>query len=240
MPAQNIHVISEVFKNLEEVSEQFAILQKQLRYLQEHIDVENIISKSLTAEVIAANAITANEIQAGAVTADKISVNQLSAISANLGTIIAGLIRGIQIFGSYIATSENYPRTEMNAAGNFLSAISSPGTYASLTPTGSGLTPALVMAFANAVKMLLLRNASGTMLASLDFEDLILSASRNMLLQAPSGNINLSPNGSIDLAPSGDLKVNGNEGVTGVVYVSLTNGGPANIPIYFSKGLRVV
>lgn len=66
------------------------------------IDADRIVAKSLTANEIAAETITANEIaanaittqelKAGAVTADKISVTELSAISANIGTVNAGSI----------------------------------------------------------------------------------------------------------------------------------------------------
>lgn len=155
MPTQNIHVIAEVFKNLEEASEAFAVLQKQLRYLQEHIDVENIISKSLTAEVIAANAITANEIaansvtaskiQAGAVTAEKITVGQLSAISANLGHITAGLIEAVQIFGSYIATRNGtFPRAEMSEIDNLFAVYNSANNHVKFSPNLASNAPEIV------------------------------------------------------------------------------------------------
>lgn len=52
-----------------------------------------IASNTITANEIAANAITASEIAANAVTADKINVTELSAITADLGTVTAGLFR---------------------------------------------------------------------------------------------------------------------------------------------------
>lgn len=48
---------------------------------------------ALRGQVIADGLILARMIQAGAITADKISATSLSAISANLGTVTAGLIR---------------------------------------------------------------------------------------------------------------------------------------------------
>src|SRR5699024_5594501 len=54
---------------------------------------------AVTAEKIAANAITANKIAANAVTAGKINVNNLQAISADLGTVTAGKIKGVEVEG---------------------------------------------------------------------------------------------------------------------------------------------
>lgn len=54
---------------------------------------ELIVDGAITATKIAANAIIADKIQAGAVTAAKIGVTELSAITGNVGTLTAGLIR---------------------------------------------------------------------------------------------------------------------------------------------------
>lgn len=134
MPAQNIHVIAEDFKNLQEVSEAFAILQKQFRYMQEHIDVENIIAKSLTADVI----------KAGAITAEEMTVEELSAITANMGKLTSG-----QIYGAYIATAEGtYPRAEMSSEGDLFAAYTTETSKAVFKPdsiNSSSGAPALTM-----------------------------------------------------------------------------------------------
>lgn len=138
MPAQNIHVITEDFKDLKEASEAFAILQKQFRYMQEHIDVENIIAKSLTADVIKAGSIIAELIAAGAVTADKITVDELSAITAKLGKITSG-----EIYGTYIATNEGtYPRAEMNNTSKHFRAMASSNIFTEIASSFGG-APAL-------------------------------------------------------------------------------------------------
>lgn len=125
MPAQNVHVIKEDFKNLQEASEAFAVLQKQFRYMQEHIDVENIIAKSLTAAVIKAGTLTADEIAANTITADKMDVDELSAITARLGKIISG-----EIYGTYIATNEGtYPRAEMSNTDRYFRALANASVY---------------------------------------------------------------------------------------------------------------
>lgn len=97
-------------------------LVKELTNLMLNLDKENIVevdgdvivSGTVTANALAANSVTADKIQANAVTAGKIDVDELSAISANLGHITAGLIEAVQIFGSYIATSTEFPRAEMS------------------------------------------------------------------------------------------------------------------------------
>lgn len=54
---------------------------------------ELIVDGAITATKVAANAITADKIKAGAVTAAKIAVTELSSITANVGTLTAGVIR---------------------------------------------------------------------------------------------------------------------------------------------------
>ena len=90
---------------------------------------DKIEANSISANHIQANAITADKIEAGAVTAEKIEVNELSAITANLGHITAGLIESVEIFGSYIATSQSFPRVEMSNTDNMFGAYKSPSNY---------------------------------------------------------------------------------------------------------------
>jgi hypothetical protein len=88
-------------------------MTKELSWLLNNLDTRNV--NELNAEVIIAESITGDKIQAGAITAGKIDVDQLSAISADLGSITAGVIRGIKIFGSLISTSETqYPRVVLD------------------------------------------------------------------------------------------------------------------------------
>lgn len=128
MPTQNIHVVSEV-GTLEEAFEQLAKLQKTLRYLLNgNLDFENIRAKGIIAETI--------------------DVNELSAISANLGHIIAGLIESVEIYGSFIATSkDSFPRAEMSSTNKMFKVMQSLNNYAEFTAnynSGGGSTaPAL-------------------------------------------------------------------------------------------------
>lgn len=73
-------------------------------------DLEFMLNGHLDANNIRANSIETKNLKAGAVTADKIHVDELSAISANVGKVTSG-----EIYGNYIATRENaYPRAEMS------------------------------------------------------------------------------------------------------------------------------
>jgi hypothetical protein len=80
-----------------------------------------------------------NNIRAHSITAETLNVDELSAISANLGTITAGIINGIQIYGSYIATSNGtYPRCEMSATGNVFAAYLDANNYITIEPDYGG------------------------------------------------------------------------------------------------------
>lgn len=60
---------------------------------QKYLSGTDIVAGSITSTQLAANSVTADKILSKAVTADKLSVNTLSAISADLGTVTAGVIQ---------------------------------------------------------------------------------------------------------------------------------------------------
>src|SRR5690606_12115391 len=107
----------------------------ELQNLMVSLDTLNIIK--LNAKVIEANTITA----------DKMSVTELSAISANLGHITAGLIEAVQIFGSYIATSPTgvYPRVEFSSTSRILKAETAPNKYMQIEALGGSGSSALTL-----------------------------------------------------------------------------------------------
>lgn len=106
------------FADFNDVTTKINDLVQRLRQLLLTLDTLNI--RSLHAKVI----------EAGTITADKLTVEELSAISANLGHITAGLIESVEIYGSYIATrKDEYPRSEMSDTndlfGAYLTALES-------------------------------------------------------------------------------------------------------------------
>jgi len=84
-------------------------------------ELQNLMVSLDTLNIIKLNA---KVIEAGTVTAEKMNVDELSAISANLGHITAGLVEAIEIFGSYIATAAIgvYPRIELSSLSKLLKA----------------------------------------------------------------------------------------------------------------------
>lgn len=92
--------------DLPQINDYLIMLGRRLNDFLNHLDTLNV--DELDAAVIIANTITAN----------KLNVSQLSAISANLGTITAGII-----YGAFIATANGtYPRIELSSVGNLLAA----------------------------------------------------------------------------------------------------------------------
>lgn len=75
------------------------------------ISATQIAAHAITANEIAASTITANEIAAATITAAKMNVSQLSAISADLGTITAGTVTGALIQTS----SSSYTGVKMSS-----------------------------------------------------------------------------------------------------------------------------
>jgi len=141
----------------------------------------------------------ANNIRAKSITANRMDVDELSAITANLGTITAGLIRGIQIFGSYIATAEGtYPRSEMDVAGNLLAAYSSATQFVKIIPfIGSP-----VISIEDGV----VAGQLGTILATLT-----LQSDNNLLLAATGGTAGLRGSGNVAVeSTGGDVSLTGN------------------------------
>lgn len=93
-------------------------------------DLEFILNGNIAFDNIRAESIETQNLKAGAVTAEKITVEELSAISADLGHITAGLIESIRIFGSYIATRDGaYPRAEMSNTGDLFASYYNASNY---------------------------------------------------------------------------------------------------------------
>lgn len=64
------------------------------------------------------------------ITAKVLDVNELSAITANMGKLTSG-----EIYGAYIATAEGtYPRAEMSSTANYFKAATSANNFVSILP----------------------------------------------------------------------------------------------------------
>lgn len=113
-------------------------------YVQLAKETDFVVNGNIDNKNIRVNSIEADNIKAGAITAEKIDVEELSAISANLGHIIAGLIESITIIGSHIATTNGtYPLCLMSATGNLFAAYSAEGFGLEIIPSYIDGTAAL-------------------------------------------------------------------------------------------------
>lgn len=84
------------------------------------VTTEKIAANTIVAGDIAGETITGEQIKGGTITGAKMSVSELSAITANLGTITAGTITG-----ATFRTSASNPKVQMDSAG--LRALGSEG-----------------------------------------------------------------------------------------------------------------
>lgn len=99
---------------MEDVKNKINSVIRELNHFLVSLDTLNILelnakvitAESITGDKISAGAITAEKIEAGAVTAEKITVDELSAISADLGHITAGIVEAVQVFGFRAITGQ--------------------------------------------------------------------------------------------------------------------------------------
>lgn len=199
-----------------------------------HMDTLNI--DELDAEVILANTITA----------EKISVSELSAISANLGHIMAGLIESIQIFGSYIATRKDaYPRAEMNSEGDLLRvAVDDENAIEFIADYNNN--PVIVFRYNDVITARISIFEGALNIKSLLFSNLNIGSAGDIILTVAPGkavkvddwdkiyNFQSSKTLQSELNAKADRS-----SVTKTVYVSSVAGGPATTPLIISNGVVV-
>jgi hypothetical protein len=163
------------------------------------IDFKNIKAQGIITENLKALSVITEKIAAGAVTADKITVAELSAITADLGHITAGLIEAVTIVGSEIMTKEagTYPRIVLSSTDDILTAEQAAGDSIQIIASYSG-TPTILFNLGGAAKA-------------------IMSVAGGGLGITTTGTtaINLQAAGPLSLDGS-SISYNGNTGWTGV------------------------
>lgn len=193
--------------------------EEQLRVMHKYIkDLANVLSSLRNdLEYMINGHLDVKNIRAKGIKAQNIDVDELSAITANLGHIISGLIESVQIFGSYIATANGtYPRVELSSVGNFLAALASATNSLSVVPSSGGV-PALVF-----------QNSSfGAVMQIISNQLQFLSTfGTNLAIGASGGTLSLSGS-SVTIST----------GTTRTVYVATTPGGPADSPLVITSGV---
>lgn len=159
-------------------------------------DLEFILNGNVAFDNIRANGIETKNLKAGSVIAEKIDVDKLSAISADLGHIRAGLIEAVEIYGSYIATSDgDFPYCAMSSTDNAFGAYFNEGNYLMMLPDQDGL-PALVFF------------SGGSLAGYLDTKyGFNLTSTSNAAINAIRGRIEMNAGGSIVMDPTGDVSI---------------------------------
>lgn len=77
-------------------------------------DLANLVARMIKEmEWLLTGNLDVHNIRAKSITADRMKVDQLSAISADLGHITAGLVEAVTIIGSLIKTAEFGQRVEL-------------------------------------------------------------------------------------------------------------------------------
>jgi len=128
--------VKELREYIKYLSNQLASMLKDLDFtLNGDVDFRNVRAKSIKA--------------------DRMDVDELSAISANLGHIVAGLIESVQIFGSYVATRNGaFPRAELNNTGDLLAVYTDANNYLTIEPGITG-EPTVTIRKSGAVSLIL-------------------------------------------------------------------------------------
>lgn len=164
----------DVGKLVKQLLNAYIILTEELTFLLNNLDTRNL------------NEVDGDILVTGTVTAAKMMVEKLSAISADLGKIVAG-----EIYGTYIATRENaYPRSEMSASDDMFSAFYNANNFIRISAVGGNNSPQLLLSstFANLLLLMLGTTAN----ISVTGGNLNLHTTENMELTADE--IRLFPN----------------------------------------------
>lgn len=170
--------VAELRTYLKTTINQVAIMLKELDYvLNGNLDIKNLKANSITAKYL--------------------SVDELSAITANLGTITAGIIRGISIYGSLISTNETgYPRASISNSGNFFDVSTNAGDSIRIEEGLFG-DPAIVIRDGGDVTAFIGMVAGA----------LAIQGNVNIVIGTSDGNVTLNPSAVFNV-PSWDKVVN--------------------------------
>ncbi|MEK4139657.1 hypothetical protein NST48_01680 [Paenibacillus sp. FSL M7-0547] len=174
--------VKELREYIKYLSNQLASMLKDLDFtLNGDVDFRNVRAKSIKS--------------------DRMDVDELSAISANLGHIVAGLIESVQIFGSYVATRNGaFPRAELNNTGDLLAVYTDANNSITIEP---GITNTPNMVF----------KESGETVGFLGpaFGLLGLQANEPIVISTTNGNISLVAESYVSV-PSWEKFVNSSTG----------------------------
>jgi len=158
------------------------------------------------------------------------------------GIVATGTITGGTIYGARIATSSNYPRSEMSTNGNLFGAYSSADSFTVITPVNNiSSTPAIWSKRGSAE--FILGHEAATMggmglWCNSDFEIWARNGFYVNDLRIPSwNNIRLINSQQTSLAQELDQKANKFTGLNGTLYMATSSGGSPTWPVKFVNGI---
>lgn len=135
-------------------------MQATIAYLKQLANIVSAMKNDL--EHMLNGNLDVNNIRAKGIKAHSLDVEELSAITANLGKILAGLIYGVAIYGSYIATAEGeYPRAEMSNTSNMFGAYGDANKYVKIEANLNNLNAPMTNYGFNGIETWLMQISSG-------------------------------------------------------------------------------
>lgn len=214
------------FADFEMVVKKFNELVQKYNNLLVNMDSLNVIS--LTADHIDAGTLDANIVTIRSdLTNGYIQIDGTGLIVNNglFNTFTVDINGNVTMTSALIQSALGYPKIMLNSANNLLLAYASETQFLNIEAS-SGAYGTTAMEFVN--------EQTGQSVA------MFISGVANQFLMSSNRTIQISA------LPSGDVRINGSNviinGVTtsGVVYVSATPGGSADMPISFVNGLRTL
>lgn len=165
-------------------------------------------------------------IKAKSITAQKIDVQQLSAITANMGKLTSG-----EIYGAYISTAEaTYPRIEFSSTGNLMAAYLDVNNSIKIVPNSAGAPG--VEFYRAGVLQGTLKVYSGGLEFTVPAAGFLSIRQGNLFVP----NINNIQDGITSVGTELGLKAN-KSSITKTVYVAATSGAAATTPMTITNGV---
>lgn len=178
------------------------------------------------------------------ITAKSIKVDQLSSISADLGTITAGII-----IGALIKTAaSSFPRIELSSSDNLMTAYQDADNFVAIDPDLTG-APTVYFNSTGGIKATFAVDGTGNLsLLTVDGLDINIGAAHNLLLysQGSAFGFHVQVNNwdsfqnkatSETLQEALDAKADAFSGFTGTLYVATTSGGSATHALNVVNGI---
>lgn len=221
-------------------------LQQVVQYIRKMANILVTLSDDLD-HVVNGN-LDVKNIRAKSITAELINVDKLSAISADLGKVVAGIL-----IGAYISTADGtFPRIDFASTVRLLTAYLDANNYLAISPDAIGGTPTLYFHDNGAMKGSLSMVLGHLSILSIGSSNIYIGSANDLYLYGGSGNFVVFKSWSeVKSGQTGNTlqqdlnnlqsqingKANSFSGFTGTFYVSSTPGGPTDLEVIAVNGI---